>query len=84
MVTARQCQHAYPLATQVPEGHLWIEGDNGPNSRDSRSYGPVPVALVEGRAVGRVRAARACATGVGCVDTPVRRQVFPFSKWKWL
>jgi signal peptidase I len=35
---------------RVPKGHVWLEGDNRPWSRDSRHYGPVPRALVEGRA----------------------------------
>lgn len=35
---------------QVPEGHIWLQGDNDLNSTDSRHYGPVPYALVEGRA----------------------------------
>ncbi|KAK9807296.1 hypothetical protein WJX73_009528 [Symbiochloris irregularis] len=35
---------------QVPAGHVWLQGDNALNSTDSRSYGPVPYALIEGRA----------------------------------
>lgn len=42
----------------VPPGHVWIAGDNAAWSRDSREYGPVPMALVRGRIVARVRAAR--------------------------
>jgi inner membrane protease subunit 1 len=38
----------------VPEGHCWLLGDNLPASRDSRAYGPVPLALVKGKVVARV------------------------------
>ena len=34
---------------QVPEGHCWVAGDNLEWSRDSRIYGPVPLALVKGK-----------------------------------
>jgi inner membrane protease subunit 1 len=39
---------------QVPPGHVWLEGDNLIVSRDSREYGPVPLALVRGRAVAQI------------------------------
>ncbi|KAK2067968.1 hypothetical protein P8C59_001667 [Phyllachora maydis] len=41
------------LMIQVPEGHCWLVGDNVPASRDSRLYGPVPLALVRGKIVAR-------------------------------
>ncbi|KAI9698741.1 MAG: hypothetical protein M1836_003851 [Candelina mexicana] len=38
----------------VPEGHCWLAGDNIPHSRDSRMYGPVPLALIKGKVIARV------------------------------
>lgn len=38
-----------PEMIQVPEGHVWVEGDNLSWSRDSRFFGPVPMALIKGR-----------------------------------
>ena len=38
-----------PTMVQVPEGHVWLAGDNLPYSRDSRAYGPMPMALIKGK-----------------------------------
>lgn len=38
----------------IPDGHVWLEGDNTMNSSDSRTYGPIPAALVVGRVLARV------------------------------
>lgn len=48
--------HRIPLTyrdrfSYVPSGSLWLEGDNASQSRDSRTYGPVPLGLVRGRVV---------------------------------
>ncbi|KAL2019991.1 hypothetical protein VTK56DRAFT_8991 [Thermocarpiscus australiensis] len=40
---------------QVPQGHCWIVGDNLIASRDSRQFGPVPLALIRGKVIARVR-----------------------------
>lgn len=34
---------------RVPDGHVWVEGDNGRSSLDSNTYGPVSARLIEGR-----------------------------------
>lgn len=33
----------------IPDGHCWVEGDNEHLSCDSKNFGPVPLALLEGR-----------------------------------
>jgi signal peptidase I len=38
----------------VPEGYLWVMGDNRGNSSDSRVFGPVPIDTVIGRAILRI------------------------------
>ena len=38
-------------AMLIPEGHVFILGDNRGNSRDSREIGPVPVESIVGRAI---------------------------------
>mmetsp|Transcript_43734 Transcript_43734/g.85819 ORF Transcript_43734/g.85819 Transcript_43734/m.85819 type:complete len:169 (-) Transcript_43734:119-625(-) len=43
-----------PWGVRVPSGHLWLEGDNPDNSTDSRTYGPVPAALVRGTVVAKL------------------------------
>lgn len=39
----------------IPAGHFWMGGDNAEWSRDSRDYGPVPMGLIKGRLVAKVR-----------------------------
>jgi len=38
----------------VPKGHVWLSGDNAAMSRDSREYGPVSTALIQGKLYARV------------------------------
>lgn len=35
----------------VPQGHVWVEGDNWRKSLDSNDYGPISRSLIVGRAV---------------------------------
>ncbi|KAL4943589.1 hypothetical protein BDV06DRAFT_221046 [Aspergillus oleicola] len=39
---------------RVPEGHVYLAGDNLPWSRDSRTYGPLPMGLINGKIIARV------------------------------
>ncbi|TVY25759.1 Mitochondrial inner membrane protease subunit [Lachnellula hyalina] len=39
---------------QVPEGHCWVVGDNLSASRDSRHFGPMPMAVIKGKVVAKV------------------------------
>ncbi|KAK4631887.1 Mitochondrial inner membrane protease subunit 2 [Fulvia fulva] len=36
---------------QVPEGHLWVEGDNIEKTLDSNTYGPISESLILGKAL---------------------------------
>lgn len=38
----------------MPEGHCWLLGDNVEASRDSRFYGPLPLALIRGKVTTRI------------------------------
>jgi len=40
-----------PPARSIPRGHIWVEGDNQASSVDSNNYGPIPMGLVQGKAV---------------------------------
>eukprot|EP00095_Tigriopus_kingsejongensis_P005010 snap_masked-scaffold139_size317827-processed-gene-1.7 protein:Tk05010 transcript:snap_masked-scaffold139_size317827-processed-gene-1.7-mRNA-1 annotation:"1500034j20rik protein" len=46
--------HPLESTKTIPKGHVWVEGDNTSRSMDSKTYGPVPIGLTEGRVVVRL------------------------------
>jgi inner membrane protease subunit 1 len=38
---------------QIPEGHCYVVGDNMKFSRDSRMFGPLPLALIKAKVIGK-------------------------------
>ncbi|KGG51651.1 hypothetical protein DI09_2p280 [Mitosporidium daphniae] len=38
----------------IPKGHVWLLGDNPEESIDSRHYGPVPIGLIQGKAICKI------------------------------
>ncbi|GAV75476.1 Peptidase_S24 domain-containing protein [Cephalotus follicularis] len=40
--------HSYDVI-EIPKGHCWVEGDNSLSSMDSKTFGPVPLGLIQGR-----------------------------------
>jgi len=49
ITVAKKYPHEAGKVVTVPPGRVWLEGDNPANSTDSRSYGPVPYAMLKGR-----------------------------------
>jgi inner membrane protease subunit 1 len=63
----------------VPKGHLWLMGDNYPHSRDSRTYGPVPMGLVRGKVVAVV-CRPVCSIDI-YAHSVLRGKVWPRPRW---
>lgn len=42
------------ISRQVPEGHIWVQGDNMYLSSDSRQFGPLPYGLIQAKVFFRV------------------------------
>eukprot|EP00611_Tribonema_gayanum_P018542 TRINITY_DN31677_c0_g1_i1.p1 TRINITY_DN31677_c0_g1~~TRINITY_DN31677_c0_g1_i1.p1 ORF type:complete len:196 (+),score=51.66 TRINITY_DN31677_c0_g1_i1:120-707(+) len=46
---APRAWYADEVEVVIPRGYVWLEGDNKNNSTDSRSYGAIPEAMIQGR-----------------------------------
>jgi len=55
----------------VPDGHVWVEGDNSVNSVDSRYYGALPAALIVGKVFSRIWPLRGDAMNVMRAGRPM-------------
>ena len=54
LVNTQACASATATSCEIPEGFVFVMGDNRPGSRDSRVFGPISEDLVVGRAFLRV------------------------------
>lgn len=50
---------------KVPQGHVWLEGDNWRRTMDSNDYGPVSNSMIRGKAVALVWPWRQFGRSVG-------------------
>ena len=62
LVVVRQNANMQEMAA-IPEGQVWLAGDNSHNSTDSRFYGPVPIALLRGRVFFKLGSMRLVPSG---------------------
>ncbi len=54
LVNTELCASSTATSCEIPEGFVFVMGDNRPGSRDSRVFGPISEDLVVGRAFLRV------------------------------
>ncbi|KAI5310063.1 hypothetical protein KEM55_001837 [Ascosphaera atra] len=48
-------RHPEDMMIEVPEGHVWVIGDNLPWSRDSHMYGPIPMGMIKGKILAKAK-----------------------------
>jgi signal peptidase I len=67
----------------VPDGHLWVEGDNPWNSNDSRNYGPIPASLIVGRVLCRLWPVTGTQARIERGERPIQQGLSSKSTWSF-
>jgi signal peptidase I len=67
----------------VPDGHLWVEGDNPRNSNDSRNYGPIPASLIVGRVLCRIWPVTGTQARIERGERPVQQGLTSQPSWSY-
>jgi signal peptidase I len=70
-------------AVVVPDGALWVEGDNPWNSNDSRNYGPIPASLIVGRVICRIWPITGTNARMERGDRPIHHQHTSKPSWSF-
>lgn len=68
---------------EVPLGHVWLQGDNYHSSQDSRDYGAMPWAMLQGRVFAVVWGSLVVLCGCSSSHSAAA-QILPLHSCRWI